>query len=414
MSSLGSLLGGGGKNSFRAQQATLDETKYGPANEETLNLLRQQLQAGSTAQGGQRDLVAALQARARGEGPSLTQQQLQAATDQNIAQTAGQVASMKGISPALAARVIAQQRGEAGQQMAGQAATARLQEQMGAEQQLAAALEAQRQQDLAQQQVTTGALGTIGGLQGAQNQARIGNVSQANQTNAQVAAQNAKTGGSMLGGLLGAAGGVLGTMVAPGVGTALGSSLGSAVGSAMAEGGEVDFRGGGKVPGAAEVEGDSPENDTVPSWLSPGEVVIKRSVAQKPGVKDALLKVNDNPDLAKDFVAAIKAKSRGKDGSGYGKVLASQRDIEKRIAALEQRFADGGEVEEEGGEDESKGLMGSLAKWWKSKGDETGEAAQAVDRAAVESTTGMVARTSAAVDRRKAALAAALRSAEGN
>ncbi|MES1989093.1 MAG: hypothetical protein V4440_13895, partial [Pseudomonadota bacterium] len=43
-----------------------------------------------------------------------------------------------------------------------------------------------------------------------------------------------------------------------------------------------DFRSGGKVPGVAPVRGDSPKNDIVPAKLSPGEVVLPRSVVSKP------------------------------------------------------------------------------------------------------------------------------------
>lgn len=39
-----------------------------------------------------------------------------------------------------------------------------------------------------------------------------------------------------------------------------------------------DFRNGGSVPGRAPVSGDSPANDIVPARLSPGEVVVPRSV----------------------------------------------------------------------------------------------------------------------------------------
>lgn len=53
---------------------------------------------------------------------------------------------------------------------------------------------------------------------------------------------------------------------------------------------------GGKVPGQAQVEGDSLKNDKVPAVLSPGEIVIPRSV------------VANGPDAAKKFVAAIIAK----------------------------------------------------------------------------------------------------------
>jgi hypothetical protein len=50
----------------------------------------------------------------------------------------------------------------------------------------------------------------------------------------------------------------------------------------MSNGGEAqwDFRSGGHVPGKAQVAGDSPKNDTVHAKLSPGEIVVKRTVAQ--------------------------------------------------------------------------------------------------------------------------------------
>lgn len=40
---------------------------------------------------------------------------------------------------------------------------------------------------------------------------------------------------------------------------------------------------GGTVPGIALAEGDHPANDTVPTMLSPGEIVIPRSMASNPG-----------------------------------------------------------------------------------------------------------------------------------
>lgn len=52
------------------------------------------------------------------------------------------------------------------------------------------------------------------------------------------------------------------------------------------------------VPGKASVKGDSLQNDTVDAKLSPGEIIIPRTVAQ---AKDA-------PEKAKAFVAAIMAK----------------------------------------------------------------------------------------------------------
>lgn len=68
------------------------------------------------------------------------------------------------------------------------------------------------------------------------------------------------------------------------------------------KGGPISFLLGGGVPGRAEEEGDHAENDTVPAVLSPGEIVLPRSVTQSP----------DAEELAKQFVAEIKAKKTAK------------------------------------------------------------------------------------------------------
>lgn len=84
-----------------------------------------------------------------------------------------------------------------------------------------------------------------------------------------------------------------------------------------AEGGEIegeglDFGAGGPVPGEAEVAGNSLENDKVPAMLSPGEVVLPRTVAHK-------------PHQAKRFVEHLRS-----NGGNGAKTLAS---IKKRKAA---------------------------------------------------------------------------------
>ena len=50
-----------------------------------------------------------------------------------------------------------------------------------------------------------------------------------------------------------------------------------------AEGGEIEsYLNGGVVDGKAKVRGNSPKNDTVPAVLSPGEVVLPRTISQNP------------------------------------------------------------------------------------------------------------------------------------
>ena len=68
---------------------------------------------------------------------------------------------------------------------------------------------------------------------------------------------------------------------------------------------------GGSVPGRAKVAGNDRRNDTVPTELSPGEVVLPRSVAHNPVLAKAfvshLLKVGGSGPKA---LAAIKGKGR--------------------------------------------------------------------------------------------------------
>lgn len=62
---------------------------------------------------------------------------------------------------------------------------------------------------------------------------------------------------------------------------------------------------GGKVPGRAPVFGDDEANDTVRAMLSPGEIVIPRSIALGPNA----------PEQAADFVRAVQAR-KGPQGDG--------------------------------------------------------------------------------------------------
>lgn len=129
------------------------------------------------------------------------------------------------------------------------------------------------------------------------------NTEQAKQATASTAANNAA-----LGKLAGTAGTVIGGMYGGPAGAAIGGTLGSAAVSngsgstptganadksryGLADGGVVCYakggmphdhticmKMGGHIGGEAEVAGDSEQNDTVPAMLSPGELVIPRSV----------------------------------------------------------------------------------------------------------------------------------------
>ena len=97
---------------------------------------------------GQMDLVAALQAQAAGQGPSLANAQLRQATDRNISQSMALQNSARGGNPAMAARNIGNQAANLNQQAAGQSAINRMQEQATAREQLASVLGAGRAADI--------------------------------------------------------------------------------------------------------------------------------------------------------------------------------------------------------------------------------------------------------------------------
>ncbi len=74
-------------------------------------------------------------------------------------------------------------------------------------------------------------------------------------------------------------------------------------------GGRFNFDAGGPVPGQAKVDGNSLKNDTVPAQLSPGEVVLPRTISH-------------DPEKAKAFVEHLMQHG----GSGH----AALKDIKKR------------------------------------------------------------------------------------
>lgn len=287
-------------NEFQAHEANTDYTSYADA-------IRRAQEQQALAQQQQNAQIAQLQGTANGQGPSVAQGMLQQATDQNIRAGAAQLGGARGVNPALAARLVSQNQLAAGQQMAGQGAVLRSQEQMGAQSALAQALAQKRAQDM-------GMFGQAGGLQNQQNTGIMQNSFGAQGLNAGVEAQNAKASNDMNAAVMG------------GITGAVTGAAGAAAG--MAEGGQVPgparnithvtgkpkfafadsgyspyvhailMRKGGRVPGRASVPGNSPRNDTVPAMVSPGEVVLPRTVAM----------AGDAPKRAAAFVAALKKR----------------------------------------------------------------------------------------------------------
>lgn len=336
--------------------------------------------------GQQQDLANQLQMNAMGAGPNPAQAQFQQNANQVAAQTAGLIGSQKGMSPALQARLIAQQGAGAGQAAAGQAATLQAQQQLAAQQNLMqqqANMANLSTQQVGQQQNALNAYN-----QGAGNQyaSTLGLQGNANSANAGVSGVVAGQQGKMFGGLLNGLGSAMamsqggavpgydmGGVVAPaspysptgpgnGPQSTVGKSL-AGMGNAMSadpkdplEEGSAKFsqglfsmlkgKGNGQeapmaggagdvapglgfgaapvmaaanggmiegekyshkmkpVPGKPKVSGDSTSNDTVNAKLSPGEIIIPRSIATHPNA----------PEMAARFVAAVRAKQ----GRGIG------------------------------------------------------------------------------------------------
>ena len=90
----------------------------------------------------------------------------------------------------------------------------------------------------------------------------------------------------------------------------------------------VPLASGGYVPGRPVASGDHPANDRVPAMLSPGEIVLPRTVAQ----------AEDAPERAADFVEAVtRSRKPKREPAGYGEVLKTMRELDAKLAALGAR-----------------------------------------------------------------------------
>lgn len=84
-----------------------------------------------------------------------------------------------------------------------------------------------------------------------------------------------------------------------------GNKVGSAIGGIASVAALLSH--GGKVPGHASVSGDSYANDSVPAMLSPGEVVLPRSIAAHPSAVPSFMAHSHSLDPAKNKEAMLSA-----------------------------------------------------------------------------------------------------------
>lgn len=240
----------------------------------------------------------ALQARAQGTGgPSAAELQMQRGFDQASRQAMGLAAAQRGINPALAARLAADQQAALQVQGVQQTGIMRAQEALGAEQLLAQTFESQANRRIAEQQLRAGQQAQINQLRTQQAEGQRQRANNLIAAGGQAAILGA-TGGA--GGAAAAAPGAAAAAGGPGGTSYLGTDY-SGLGNPafMNQGGMVlsdelshfakqvgamaaqNISGSGVVPGKPKVKGDSPKNDVVPAVLSPGEMVIPRSIVSK-------------------------------------------------------------------------------------------------------------------------------------
>lgn len=223
----------------------------------------------------QMGLAQALQQQYAGTGPNAAMGAMQRGTEEAIKRSASALASQRGINPALAQRLSSQQAAQQTQEAAQQGAI----------------LQAKQQQE---------ALGGLQNVYGQVGQQALGQYGYAQQALTAQEAANQRMMGQLAGGALSGAG-------------ALASKF-------------LNLAEGGKVPGKAEVPGDSYANDKVPAMLSPGEIVVPRSKSQ-------------DPDKAKEFIDHImgEGEEEGDREVTYADVLAMQKKLAEMIKSLEKK-----------------------------------------------------------------------------
>lgn len=330
VSSIGGMFGiGGNQNNFQAQQANIVDPTSAAQTDNLYNQAQgglqqqQQLAQALSAQNGiqnQSNVYNQLQGVANGTGPNPAQAQLAQATGANVANQAALMAGQRGAGAnvGLEARQAAQQGAATQQNAIGQAATLQANQSLNALNSAGSIAGQQVGNQIgAVQEVNSAVQGEQGQLlnaTAANNNANVAATSNQNSTNQAMANTNANNANSNIGGALKGAGALIG----------------------LADGGQVpshldmvnkiygnSYKQGGQIPGKAKVAGDSLKNDTVPAKLSPGEMVIPRSVMQSKDpaaaaaefVRQHMKKESGGGgDVKKDFKSALKKaiEKRGK------------------------------------------------------------------------------------------------------
>lgn len=357
MGAVGGMLGlggGAGGTGFATPSGTNEGQIQNAYNQSqnslsSQNALLQALQA-QNGLGNQNQVYNQLQGVVNGTGPNPAQAMLNQSTGQNVANQAALMAGQRGAgaNPGLIARQAAQQGANLQQQAAGQGATMQAQQSLNALNQVGGLANTMAANQIGQQNAN------VASQQNEQNILQGANTA-SNAVQGQLA--NTKVGqqGGLLGGVMNGIGGITGLFAGGGEvnnGSAFGPqsmfaqaliapqtvvpTFAQADSSALfgqnrkkkeainpmegaqniapvgfsdpmptnmmnaAKGGNVGdkLKQGGHVPGKAQVKGDSYKNDTINAKLSPGEVVIPKSVMES----------KDPVRGSAEFVRAIMAK----------------------------------------------------------------------------------------------------------
>jgi hypothetical protein len=83
---------------------------------------------------------------------------------------------------------------------------------------------------------------------------------------------------------------------------------------------------GGVIPGKAKVPGDSTENDTVPAIVSPGEVVVPRTI------------VEAGHKASAEFVKKALQVHKKQESGGFESVVEAQQALDKAIQDINKKY----------------------------------------------------------------------------
>ncbi len=285
LSPVGDVAGGMVNGFLSPTQSTFQANGPQITNQNFLPQIQTQQQRQTDVYNQQQNLANALMAQSQGAGPNPAQAQLATNTGANIAGQGALMAGQRGAgaNAGLIARQAAMQGSTIQQQAVNQAATLQAQQQLAAQQQL-------------QQQQASMAGGALQGESiqqgGVANQNSAAMKSQ--DINAQTSANNSNNSTKIFGGVLNGIGGAMG----------------------LAEGGEFE----GKVPGTAEVSGNSEKNDTKPALLSPGEIVLPRSVTMAKNPEKKVIEFLRHLKTKKNDYGSVLDARKAKTYCGGGKV----------------------------------------------------------------------------------------------